>query len=133
MDHVEGDWNSPYVKYMVQIRDELGLLKWPSSVKEVKTAVTSHFLEINNHKIDELSLPALRPLAKRARMDFANESRESKVRDMQILFTLAAGLSFSSLYLYMHQNFPFITDVTEGTNCQTGRNRRISNSPNIYL
>ena len=133
LDHVEGDWNSPYVKYMVQIRDELGLLKWPSSVKEVKTAVTSHFLEINNHKIDELSLPALRPLAKRARMDFANESRESKVRDMQILFTLAAGLSFSSLYLYMHQNFPFITGATEGTNCQTGRNRRISNSPNIYL
>ena len=62
-------------------------------------------------------------------MEFPNESRESKVRDMQILFTLAAGLSFSSLYLYMHQNFPFITGVTEGTNCQTGRNRRISILP----
>ena len=38
-------------------------------------------------------------------------------------------VSYSSLYLYMHQNFPFITGATEGTNCQTGRNKRISILP----
>ena len=38
-----------------------------------------HFLEVNNDAINHLSLPALKPLNKRARMDFANESRESQV------------------------------------------------------
>ena len=79
LDHVEGNWESPYINYMCTIKEELGLHKWPVSVGEVKAAVRHHFLEENNKKIDQLALPALQPLAKRARMDFVNESKESQV------------------------------------------------------
>ena len=64
---------------MSKIKDELGLHKWPGSIREVKVVVYNHFLEVNNRAIESLALPALQPLAKRARMDFANESQESQV------------------------------------------------------
>ena len=79
LDQVRGEWESPYIRYMSKIKDELGLHKWPGSIREVKVVVYNHFLEVNNRAIENLALPALQPLAKRARMDFANESQESQV------------------------------------------------------
>ena len=55
------------------------LQKWPTTPKEIDVTLKHHFLEVNNDAINHLSLPALKPLNKRARMDFANESRESQV------------------------------------------------------
>ena len=79
LDQVRGEWESPYIRYMSKIKGELGLHKWPGSIREVKVVVYNHFLEVNNRAIESLALPALQPLAKRARMDFANESQESQV------------------------------------------------------
>ena len=42
-------------------------------------ALDYHFLEEMNTEIERLSLPALEPLAKRKRMDYVNESLNSKV------------------------------------------------------
>ena len=80
MDHLEGGWPSPYIKFMGEIRYELGLPRWPHSNKEVQVALSCHFLQENNAEIERLSLPALEPLAKRARMEFVNESKESQVK-----------------------------------------------------
>ena len=82
-DHFLGNWNSPYLRYMEEIKDELNLHKWPTTSKEVEVALTHHFVEVNNQEIERLCLPALRPLDKRERMEFANESRESQVFDNQ--------------------------------------------------
>ena len=78
-DHFLGNWDSPYLRYMDEIRDEVNLPKWPTTSKEVEVALTHHFVEENNQEIERLCLPALRPLDKRERMEFANESRESQV------------------------------------------------------
>ena len=80
IDHLQGDWASPYIKYMGEIRFELGLPRWPRCSKEIENVLSHHFLRINNEKIERLSLPALEPLAKRARMDHVNESEDSQVR-----------------------------------------------------
>ena len=79
IDHLEGGWPSPYIKYMGEVRFELGLPRWPRSMKEVNLALDSFFLMKNNAEIERLSLPALEPLPKRARMSFVNESKESQV------------------------------------------------------
>ena len=79
IDHLQGDWPSPYLKYLGVICVELGLQKWPTTPKEIDVSLKHHFLEVNNDAINHLSLPALKPLNKRARMDFSNESRESQV------------------------------------------------------
>ena len=65
---------------MGEIRFELGLPRWPRSNREIEIILSHHFLSINNEQIERLSLPALEPLAKRARMEHVNESEDSQVR-----------------------------------------------------
>ena len=79
IDHIEGDWQSPYVKYLGVICEEVGLLKWPTSAQEVEVVLKCHFMEMNNEAIDRLSLPALKSQDSRSRMGFVNESKESQV------------------------------------------------------
>ena len=81
------------MKYMGEIRLELGLPRWPRSKKEIEVALDQHFLQENNERIERLSLPALEPLTKRARMEHVNESEESQVS----LFTYVL-CSFAFLY-----------------------------------
>ena len=54
-------------------------------MKEIKIALESHFLKQTNKEIDRLALPALEPLAKRARLDFVNETRESQVKPLSVI------------------------------------------------
>ena len=49
------------------------------SRREIENALNHHFLTVNNEQIERLSLPALEPLAKRARMEHINESKDSQV------------------------------------------------------
>ena len=84
IDHLEGGWDSPYIKYMGEIRFELDLPRWPRSDKEVNLALGHHFLLKNNEEIERLSLPALEPQPKRARMMFVDESKESQVNKNKI-------------------------------------------------
>ena len=55
------------------------MLKWPSSARQVDIILDHHFLSVTNREIDRLDLPALSPIAKRARMEHVNESHESQV------------------------------------------------------
>ena len=79
IDHLEGGWQSPYVKYMGDIMFEVGLHRWPKSAREVNLVLEGYFTSQNDAEISRLSLPALEPPAKRARMLFVDESKESKV------------------------------------------------------
>ena len=79
LDLLKGSWSSLYIKYMTELKKEVGLSRWPRSLKEIKIALESHFLTQTNKEIDRLALPVLEPLAKRARLDFVNETRESQV------------------------------------------------------
>lgn len=88
IDHLEGGWHSPYIKYMGEVRFELGLPRWPRSLKEVNLALEGHFVFKNDEEIGRLSLPALEPPAKRARMSFVDESKESQVKLIIYVCTL---------------------------------------------
>ena len=79
IDHIKGGWPSPYIKYMGEIRHEVGMVRWPRSVKEILLVLNNHFMRLTNEEISRLSLPALQPLPKRARMDYVNETEESQV------------------------------------------------------
>ena len=101
IDHLEGGWPSPYIKYMGDIRHELGMPRWPGSAKEVNLCLESHFQYNTNIEIGRLSLPALEPVAKRARMSHVNESKESQVTRniFNLFFRLYSvrGFLFASL------------------------------------
>ena len=79
IDHLEGGWSSPYVKYMGEVRLEVGLSRWPRSNREIENALEYHFLSENNKLIERFSLPTLEPQAKRARMEHVDESENSQV------------------------------------------------------
>ena len=79
LDNIFGGWTSPYLNHLASIRSEVGMDRWPVSVKEVDVVLEHHFLKVTNDEIERLSLPALEPLAKRRRMDHVNESLDSQV------------------------------------------------------
>ena len=78
-DNICGGWSSPYIKMLSQIKQEVGMLKWPVSARHVDIVLSHHFMEQTNSEIRRLKLPALVPLSKRERMSHVNESPESKV------------------------------------------------------
>ena len=84
LDHLKGGWPSPYIKYLGDVRFEVGMVRWPRSCKEVQICLANHFMRRNNEEIAKLSLPALEPLPKRARMDHVNETEESQVIFLKI-------------------------------------------------
>ena len=88
LDHLVGGWVSPYIKLLSEIKAEVGMLRWPQSVAHIETTLTGHFLMEMNEKIFKLSLPALEPVAKRARMEYVNETLESQVISDTVYFAL---------------------------------------------
>ena len=99
LDHLGGGWASPYIKHMGEIRHELGLRRWPRSIKEVNLSLEGFFVAKNDEEIRRLSLPALEPAVKRARMSFVDESEESQVTAALFLIQCFSPLTFSFLIL----------------------------------
>ena len=125
-DHSSGDWPSPYLKMLGEIKQEVGMARWPASARHVDIVLSHHFLEGTNSEIRRLDLPALAPLSKRMRMDYVNESLESQVRYFGILLhnvfdqlfhlTLHGhlyGINTYILYLDEFSLFPLLV----GTSC----------------
>ena len=96
-------------KYMTDLRDEVGLKRWPRSIKEIKLSLEAHFLKRTNDEIDRLDLPALEPLAKRARMEFVNETKESQV-DTPCMFLADSHIQVYQLCWTSPINFLFTWD-----------------------
>ena len=123
LDHLNGTWNSKYIKYMTDLRDEVGLKRWPRSIKEIKLSLEAHFLKRTNVEIDRLDLPALEPLAKRARMEFVNETKESQVNtpcmflaDSHISIPIVLNFSYYFFFLYLRTSLN-LNQVHKYTNC----------------
>ena len=79
LDHLHGGWPSVYIQYMARVRDEVGMMRWPTSYKHVDIVINQFFLSRTNKELRRLELPALQSVAKRARLDYVNESAASKV------------------------------------------------------
>ena len=102
LDHLGGGWASPYVRLLTDIKNEVGMFRWPQSKAHIDAALAGHFLMETNKEIQRLDLPALEPLAKRARMEHVNESLESQViRPLCPLFfvTLLCNIIFQAYYI----------------------------------
>ena len=78
-DNLEGGWSSPYIKLLIDIKKEIGMRRWPRNAREVDIVLDNHFLVQTNQEIERLSLPAVMPLTKRARMEHVNETSGSQV------------------------------------------------------
>ena len=79
IDHLVGGWASPYLKALLDIKTEVGMDRWPISNDHIEIVLNYYFVSEINKEIERLSLPAIEPLSKRARMSHTNESYESKV------------------------------------------------------
>ena len=79
LDNLCGGWASPYIKMLGDIKQEVGMFRWPVSSRHVDIVLSHHFMEETNSAIRRLHLPALMPISKRQRMSHVNESSESQV------------------------------------------------------
>ena len=68
-----------YIKLLIDIKKEIGMRRWPRNAREVDIVLDNHFLVQTNQEIERLSLPAVMPLTKRARMEHVNETSGSQV------------------------------------------------------
>lgn len=55
MEHVGGNWESPYLGYIAEVRMKLGAARMPGSAEEVEELTRSYFMEVLNKKIQEAS------------------------------------------------------------------------------
>ena len=79
LEHIFGNWSSPYIDMLSSIKSEVGMIRWPVKVNEVEDALNFHFLSEMNKEIERLDLPALEPMAKRQRMEHVDETPNSQV------------------------------------------------------
>ena len=79
LDHLVGGWSSPYLKLLLDIKNEVGMDQWPISETFVDIVLDYHFVSVANEELGRLSLPAFEPVSKRMRMSHVNESDVSKV------------------------------------------------------
>ena len=79
LDHLVGGWSSPYLKLLLNIKNEVGMDQWPISETFVDIVLDYHFVSVANEELGRLSLPAFEPVSKRMRMSHVNESDVSKV------------------------------------------------------
>ena len=77
--HIYGNWKSPYLEYIEKIKDEVGMINNPVSLKHIDIVLSDYFHRQLNQGIHELGLPALRQVVKRHRAGFIEESEKSKV------------------------------------------------------
>lgn len=56
-EHMEGGWNSLYLKDIRKIRNEVGMTLIPNDIKTIKMHLDQHFVEVANKKLQSLVLP----------------------------------------------------------------------------
>ena len=79
LDHLRGTWVSPYMKHIIKIKDEVGMIRGPVTNKQIQVVVGHYSLQKINDKIYDLNLPALKKVTKLEVAPHVNESKESQV------------------------------------------------------
>ena len=77
LDHLSGNWVSPYLTYMAAIRSKLGIFAAPSKPLVWKRLSHAYFMKTTNNTIAHV--PWLQPLESLARLPHVCESRWSTV------------------------------------------------------
>ena len=79
MDHLSGEWLSPYMAYICSVRSKLGLFSVPPSEKLLKIDIMDWFLSSLNAEINSLDLPALLPVVRLDRASYVCEHKNASV------------------------------------------------------
>ena len=79
MEHLSGDWVSPYYSYICKIRCSLKMFDVPASMMILQSQISDWFLDSTNDKIISLSLPSIRPIVSLTRLQYVCESDYSSV------------------------------------------------------
>ena len=62
MEHLSGSWNSPYLKYISNIRSKIGMFVAPATVSTMMKEISDYFLASVNSEVQSLVLKTLTPL-----------------------------------------------------------------------
>ena len=76
--HMKQNWQSPYIKHITNLKDELGLLVTPVSARHIDIVLNAHFLAALNRKIAAFDFPVLDMLEKRSMARHVDETYESQ-------------------------------------------------------
>ena len=75
MDHLSGQWKSPYIEYICKLRSKLGLQDEPPTMRYLKRHVTRWALDRANDSISSLNLPFVEPLTAFKRAEYVVSHR----------------------------------------------------------
>ena len=76
-DHMSMQWESPYIKYLLKIRTELGLISLPRDNK-LNSVLNTFFINKINCDIQNLSLPGVLPMKSFSRLRYTSECAQSE-------------------------------------------------------
>ena len=76
-EHLSGQWKSPYLKYISQIRSQLGIFSAPLHPRVWKKLSNDHFLSVTNSDVSRFS--CLKPIPSFVRQTYVCESEWSTV------------------------------------------------------
>ena len=77
MDHLEGGWRSPYMKYIYDVRVEVDLLSLPLTENMISKQLNHYFMRQTNDWIQGSQLPALKRVTSFSPQQYVSESMES--------------------------------------------------------
>ena len=77
LDHMSGQWTSPYMASMFKLRERVGMLELPSSPSIVSLQLDFYFMNETNKRISSLDLPALQSISNYRGRRFLTEGIES--------------------------------------------------------
>ena len=86
MDHLLGGWTSPYIAMISAMKQEVGMIRGPVSIKHVDEVLRHHFTALLDVKIRNLGLPALKRGDRRVRGAWVNETEASQVAVFLVFF-----------------------------------------------
>ena len=75
IDHLQGNWASPYIAYIGKIRQKLQLLSMPPTPSLLKLKLNAWFVMQCNHEIFRLSLPCVPQISSFSRSKYVCENQ----------------------------------------------------------
>ena len=79
VDHLSGDWESPYMNYITRLREKLGLIQMAPTEKYLKYHIESCAISVTNQKLADLKLQCVDPIKSFSRELYVNESSGSSL------------------------------------------------------
>ena len=78
LDHLSMSWNSPYLKYISEVRREMGIFSLPQNPSKLNGLLNSFFITQTNDALAAMSLPWLKPISKYRKTRYVREGERSE-------------------------------------------------------